>query len=605
MKMETGARCLRVQLLGIVMEDTKHYVNTDLHTGAESYKITSLDQCDPQYRVARDINYFARGLRPVEADDPAAKFPFRHPVTGVTQWAAYNRPGVDGVKWPYTPSPNYGNANVASYDGGDNAKPEFKSLTNNEVNEIFDHNSANVVFDWDINDRLSLKYLTNYQSFLYYFNRDNDFSDSEFSNLGDTVDESVRSKSHELRLFWSMGDRWTATSGFYFFEEDRDQLYGIRNRIPMINQAASYGTEDSPTWLTDAMAVVGWIMPPCFDYKTAVVGAAGGYGAYCGDDGRAFSITNDIGAVYEHDNNVITTNTALYTQGDYQISDTLSVTLGVRYSEDSREAREARGGYSELEAADYPWIQYMISLTAPDAETGAAIMAEGMTPLAAINVATGAATMTGDPFNPITPTCPLGSTECATPLRLGGIPISWGSRIGGYYETKNTSFRINFNWEPSPDHLIYAGLTTSYRAGGFNMGGSDNRVYIDGTGSLVFYGDEQLKAWEVGFKSAFLDGRAQLTGALYYYDYEDYQDHVETWETSSGDFDLPAGIEAPAGRGPVSMTDNIPKAHNAGFEIDGVLLVTDSLTVGGNYSYNGPTFNSYDLNRSRTRVFLA
>ena len=194
-------------------------------------KITSLDQCDPQYRVARDINYYARGLRPVEADDPAAKFPFRHPVTGVTQWAAYKarcRP----VKWPYTPSPNYGNANVANYDGGDNAKPEFKSLTNNEVNEIFDHNSANVVFDWDINDRLSLKYLTNYQSFLYYFNRDNDFSDSEFSNLGDTVDESVRSKSHELRLFWSMGDRWTATSGFYFFEEDRDQLYGIRNRIP-------------------------------------------------------------------------------------------------------------------------------------------------------------------------------------------------------------------------------------------------------------------------------------------------------------------------------------------------------------------------------------
>ena len=74
------------------------------------------------------------------------------------------------------------------------------------------------------------------------------------------------------------------------------------------------------------------------------------------------------------------------------------------------------------------------------------------------------------------------------------------------------------------------------------MGGSDNRVYVDGTGSLVFYDDEKLKAYEIGFKSAFLDGRAQLTGALYYYDYEDYQDHVETWETSSGDFDLPAGI---------------------------------------------------------------
>ncbi|HBF62502.1 MAG TPA: hypothetical protein DDW59_03650, partial [Gammaproteobacteria bacterium] len=124
------------------------------------------------------------------------------------------------------------------------------------------------------------------------------------------------------------------------------------------------------------------------------------------------------------------------------------------------------------------------------------------------------------------------------------------------------------------------------------MGGSDNRVYVDGTGSLVFYGDEKLKAWEIGFKSAFFDGRAQLTGALYYYDYRDYQDHVETWESESGDFDLPVGIAAPPGRGPVSMTDNIPEAHNSGFEIDGVLLVTDSLTVGGNYSY---TESVYDV----------
>ena len=95
------------------------------------------------------------------------------------------------------------------------------------------------------------------------------------------------------------------------------------------------------------------------------------------------------------------------------------MTLGVRYSEDSREAREARGGYSELEAADYPWIQYMVIAALPvTLKLGAAIMAEGMTPLAAINVAIGAATMTGDPFNPITPTCPLGSVECANPLRL-------------------------------------------------------------------------------------------------------------------------------------------------------------------------------------------
>ena len=62
---------------------------------------------------------------------------------------------------------------------------------------------------------------------------------------------------------------------------------------------------------------------------------------------------------------------------------------------------------------------------------------------------------------------------------------------------------VNFNWEPSPDHLIYAGVTTSYRAGGFNMGGSDNRVETGGLSSLVFYGDEDLTAYEIGFKSSF------------------------------------------------------------------------------------------------------
>ena len=192
--------------------------------------ITSLDQCDPAYRVARDTNHFVPGLRAVAADDPAAKFPYTHPITGDAVWAAYNRPGVDPIGWPFMPSANYNNANVAAYDGGDNAKPRFKSLTNNAVTEIFDHNAVSMIYDWDMSDSAAIKYLFNYQRFTYFFNRDNDFSDATWSRLEDTVDESVFSFSHELRYFWSAGDRWTGTTGLYYFQEDRDQLYGIRNR---------------------------------------------------------------------------------------------------------------------------------------------------------------------------------------------------------------------------------------------------------------------------------------------------------------------------------------------------------------------------------------
>ena len=34
---------------------------------------------------------------------------------------------------------------------------------------------------------------------------------------------------------------------------------------------------------------------------------------------------------------------------------------------------------------------------------------------------------------------------------------------------------------------------------------------------------ETLNAYEVGFKTSFLDGLARLNGAIYYYDYQDYQ----------------------------------------------------------------------------------
>ena len=36
------------------------------------------------------------------------------------------------------------------------------------------------------------------------------------------------------------------------------------------------------------------------------------------------------------------------------------------------------------------------------------------------------------------------------------------------------------------------------------MGGSDNRVYIDGTGSLVFYGDEKLEGLGSWLQKRFL-----------------------------------------------------------------------------------------------------
>ena len=152
-------------------------------------------------------------------------------------------------------------------------------------------------------------------------------------------------------------------------------------------------------------------------------------------------------------------------------------------------------------------------------------------------------------------------------------------------------------------------MTEGYRAGGFNMGGPDNRSEVDSTGDGVAnlrvmsqYDGENITSYELGYKGTHFDGRLMLNLAAYYYDYQNYQDHIERWESESGSFALPditfvgpdgteQSLNPPAGRGPVSITTNIPSAHNNGFEVDAVYLLTDALTVGGNMSY---TQSQYD-----------
>ncbi|MBD3649113.1 MAG: TonB-dependent receptor [Pseudomonadales bacterium] len=199
------------------------------------HPITSASQCDPRYRVARDTNHYATGFRGVSeawyntygdlADDPRGAVPWIHPVTGATVYGAYNRPGVDPVGvWPYMPTGNYMSDAVGLYNIGDAEAPDIISLTNNTDREEFDHAAGTLTVDYDFSSTLAARYIFAYQNFDYGFNRDNDYSNSLVGNNEDTDLESVDSYSHELRVFWQLGDRWTATSGLYYFWEDRHQL---------------------------------------------------------------------------------------------------------------------------------------------------------------------------------------------------------------------------------------------------------------------------------------------------------------------------------------------------------------------------------------------
>lgn len=81
----------------------------------------------------------------------------------------------------------------------------------------------------------------------------------------------------------------------------------------------------------------------------------------------------------------------------------------------------------------------------------------------------------------------------------------------------NVSGKIGIDWLPSEDWLIYASFGTGFKSGGYN--GAATSTYAQ----LQPYDEEELTAYEVGFKATLLDGTLQFNASTYYYDYEDKQ----------------------------------------------------------------------------------
>jgi iron complex outermembrane receptor protein len=115
----------------------------------------------------------------------------------------------------------------------------------------------------------------------------------------------------------------------------------------------------------------------------------------------------------------------------------------------------------------------------------------------------------------------------------GALFGSFSDVVGLPYSTKfsdDTSDtlwagKLQVDYKPNDDMLIYAGVNRGVKAGGFNSpidfgGAQADPSYQYG------YDEEVLYAYEVGFKSTLFGGMTRLNGSVYYYDYQDYQGFV-------------------------------------------------------------------------------
>lgn len=118
------------------------------------------------------------------------------------------------------------------------------------------------------------------------------------------------------------------------------------------------------------------------------------------------------------------------------------------------------------------------------------------------------------------------------------------------------TYRVSLDHNWTPDVMTYASFNTGFKSGQFNLNGGLNFPPVL---------PENLKAYEVGLKSEFLDRRVRVNAAVFDYDYNDIQ---VSFLTSAG-----------------QQTLNAAAAKIKGIDGDITLVASPNLTFNGGASY--------------------
>ena len=110
--------------------------------------------------------------------------------------------------------------------------------------------------------------------------------------------------------------------------------------------------------------------------------------------------------------------------------------------------------------------------------------------------------------------------EGAVRLRLVGPPPGQAvADTGGDYDDNQFTGKVALNFQPNPDHLIYAFVAKGYKSGGFSS-------------PLETFDPEKVWDYEIGWKGTFANGAITTQLGAFYYDYKDFQ--LDALEPATG-----------------------------------------------------------------------
>src|SRR3984957_3819197 len=133
--------------------------------------------------------------------------------------------------------------------------------------------------------------------------------------------------------------------------------------------------------------------------------------------------------------------------------------------------------------------------------------------------------------------------------------------------------KVTISWKPLDGVLLYATYSEGFRPGGFNRGNgilSPNSPLYGKFTIPSFYDSDNLKNYEMGWKTQWFDHRLQFNGAVY----------QENWSN------VQLGIYDPSLYGNSEFIVNGPNYRVRGVEPDLIWRATDQLTLNASAAWN-------------------
>lgn len=546
---------------------------------------SATDRSDPLCIVPTGLVPYINGTG--DGQDANGVYTFNY--NGITRYAQPVVAGVDAAggtnarnNYAYGANANQISKLNRSTIGPGNKLPELEggdleTWTNGYNDEFFDHQAAYASVTWDVRENLTIKYIGGYTDYFYDRTTEDDRSGMPH-DLQFYAAQENENYQHELQFFWDIGDDITITAGLFMYENDIDQ------------QLDFYHTDSWTKYTDNNEATMYGVLAPLYAAFFPGIDGAGGMvnhrtaqnmlaadpslnavtpessfggvvkkqyqinslwqGDNLGTTGRVDHGPVSDGTTFIWDTENRTSAQAVYIQGEWQINDTWALTLGARWAEDDKEAEENLLAYAEA------GVLFLCDAFGPDPALCGDGNGDGVTTLAEYNQnITGALDASGNVVNFDT-------------LRTQGIPLA-ASIYRQMEETYNDlTWRVNVDFSPTDDDLYYFSVTTGYRAGGFNLGFNS---------PTPVYDKEEIIAYEVGYKGQMLDGTLQVNASAYLYQYEGI---ALQFREDGGLF------------GPGTSVSNGPDVDTLGFELDMLWLATDTLTIGGTYSYTNTEYQA-------------